>query len=112
MNTLATRRTLLSAALASAAAPAAMAGSADDLDRRYVQLVEGYNALPVDTPEADDEAMFDQLIGLEDEIARLPCRSIGVARAKLHQAIRGFEDGERGTEVESLQQVIAFLEAR
>ena len=73
--------------------------------------MEDYNTLPIDTPEADDEAMFDQLIHLEDEIARLPRRSIGVARAKLHLAIRGFEDGERGTEVESLRQVIAFLEA-
>ena len=107
------RRTLFGAAAAAAALPSlAIAAPEPDLAARYRALRESYNALPLDTPRDVDDALYYQFMRLDDEIVERPCLTPADARAKVAHAIRGLEDGERGTEIDALEQVLAFLGAK
>ena len=109
----ATRRALLTAALAApvlAVPLAAKAAAGPDLNARYEQMVADYNALPIHTPEDADDDAFEDINSLDDNLAQRACLTGRDARAKVGHAIRGFEEGTRGTEVDALRQVMAFLE--
>ena len=104
MSTRATRRAIFGIAALAGMPLRAWGAAAPDLTARYERLVDVYNALPVDTPDDLDEALYGDICRLDDEIAHRPCRTGEEARAKVAHAIRGLLDGERGTEVDALHQ--------
>jgi hypothetical protein len=66
----------------------------------------------VEAAAIDNDPLHAEVARLERVILTKPCRSAGDAIAKIHQCIRGFDDGETGLEQDALRQVAAFLGAQ